>query len=148
MTAAGWVERYRCRGESGVNNDNWKRHYWQYKSCRLGELIEASIPGVVLHRYSNSRTRKYDCMRLKNLATSAEVAVNLSIFRSYSPRKTKLRELPIDEEIVKAREDFLKGRTREARRWQNFQFDGLLRTRPHEVFYQKLTSYHPMPAKF
>ncbi len=153
MTAADWVEKYRVhRASQGVNNDNWKQHYWVvYKKLPLSELLtEASMLGVVLQSVPNSRTRKYDCMRLKNLADFAEVAVNLTPYLgNYSPRRTKPRELPSDEEIVKAREDFLRGRTRvEARRWQNaFSLMACYGLRPHEVFYCEVDSKAPHACK-
>jgi hypothetical protein len=149
MTAADWVEKYRVyRASQGVNNDNWKRHYWTtYKKLPIGQpLTEANILGVVLQSVPNSRTRKHDCMRLKNLAEYAELAVNLAPYLgNYSPKKTKPRELPADEEIVRARERFLVGRIRiEARRWQNaYSLMACYGLRPHEVFYCEVDSLPP-----
>jgi hypothetical protein len=154
MIAADWIEKYRLhRVSQGMDEDTWKRHYWAaYKKLPLDQLLtETNILEAVLQSAPNSRTRKYDCIRINSLTEFTGVAVNLDADRgNYSPRKAKPRELPTDEEIIRVRENFLKGRVRvEAWRWQNvYSLMACYGLRPDEVFYCEVDPNPPMPARF
>lgn len=152
MNARDWVEKYRLsRSSQGVDDDSWKYYYWTtYKKLFLEEpLTEVNILGAVLRSQPNSQTRKYDCMRLNQLAKFAGVVVDLNEYRgNYSHKKTKPRQLPTDEEIVKVRESFSLKQRVEARRWQNaYSLMACYGVRPCEVLSCEVDPNPPYACK-
>lgn len=112
LTCAGWIERfqkhfYASKGETPDTRQTWRKDYMGVFRHLPGdiELTEGVLVLAAQRTRANSRSRKFACQVLGQLAKFAEVEVDLKPYRgNYSPKKVQPRDIPNDLTIAQVRD--------------------------------------------
>jgi len=149
VTCKDWVEHFKkyCLSTNLQSSDDavkaellWRKRYYSPALKWLpenAELTPAAIITVAQRSKPNSRSRQVACWVLQQLAKFAEVDVDLKPYiGNYSPKKAA-REIPTDEAIVAAIDNF----TLPTRRCL-YALMATYGLRDHEVFFTPIAPPH------
>ncbi len=140
-----WINKLRedyfaQKGDTPTTQFTWKNDYQAAFKYLKGDVTGASLIAAATFTPANSRSRKRCCEKLQILAELAGIKVNLKPYMgNYGNGQTKRRNIPTDDEIVKAQLLF-----NNSPNWQwVYGVMAAYGLRDHEIFFCEISAIPP-----